>query len=188
MRRTQRTVLDSSGRDHYTKIYNHDVDSEAKWLEFGAVEKTNSIESLLKAKGIRPSVLMEMGCGTGAVIIECQRRKLAESYLGVEYSSAAVDFLRRNSSNIEVEQHDLFAELPKVADVVVLSHVLEHLEMPAKCLMNIRRHVCADWLVAEVPLENLLAGRVKALLGRSRGAAAGHVQFFTASSFQTLMY
>ena len=71
-------------------------------------------------------------------------------------------------------------------DLVVVSHVLEHLENPADFLRKIQR-VSFGAMIAEVPLEDLPASRLKALMKDRRKNFAGHVQFFTARSFTALL-
>ena len=71
-------------------------------------------------------------------------------------------------------------------DVVVLSHTLEHLEEPLPFLQSMHR-VQFEYLVAEVPLEDLFFGKIKALLKDRSKNPAGHVQFFTRRSFRRLI-
>jgi SAM-dependent methyltransferase len=176
-----------TGRDYYDGLYETDIDAESRWLEYGAIEKANSLEDLLKAFDRQPAVLVELGCGTGAVIRECQRRNFAKRYIAVDYSESALEFCRRKSEGIEVIQGDIVADLPGIrGEVVLLSHTLEHLEHPDACLKHVRERMDFEWLVAEVPLEDLAVGRLKASLGL-RQSRAGHVQFFNPNSFRGLV-
>jgi SAM-dependent methyltransferase len=176
-----------TGRDFYDGLYQTGLAAEARWLEYGAIEKANSVEQFLKAFNIQPAVLVELGCGTGAVIRECQRRNFAKRYVAVDYSDSALEFCRRQSRDIEAVQGDIVADLPGISgNVVLLSHTLEHLEHPDACLKHARERMDFEWLVAEVPLENLAAGRLKAALGL-RHSRAGHVQFFNTNSFRKLI-
>lgn len=177
-----------AGNEHYQQIYQHDLTDEAEWLRRGAIEKVNSIETLLKSNGIRPKTLLELGCGTGAVIMECQRRDLAENYIAVDYSQEAIQYLRQNSSGIQAIAADITATpiLSLKCDVVIVSHVIEHLEQPLGFLQSVR-NLQFSYLIAEVPLEDLPAGKLKARFSDRTRNAAGHVQFFTAISFRRLL-
>ena len=175
----------STGRDHNRRLHQTDLEQEAEWLRRGAAEKVNSIEGLLSATG-----LLELGCGVGAVIAECQRRNLAASYCGLDHAPEAIDYLRTHSSGIEAIQADLTDpgfHMSEPSDVVILSHVLEHLESPVILLRNMKESVPFSYVVVEVPLENLIAGRAKSLLRDRRANQAGHVQFFTVRSIEFLM-
>src|SRR5437660_1483726 len=119
-----------TGRDHFDSLYQTQIESEAEWLRHGAEEKANSVESLLSRNNIKPRSLLELGCGTGALIIELQKRQVAVEFTGVDFSAIALDYLRRNSDGIAVLQADLTSQdSPKGKyDVIVSSHVIEHLE------------------------------------------------------------
>jgi SAM-dependent methyltransferase len=134
--------------------------------------------------------MLELGSGTGSVIRECQRRGLANRFIAVDYSSTAIDYLSEHSEGIETHVADLTEpgfSLGASADVVVLSHVVEHLEDPLAFLRSVQR-LDYKYLIVEVPLDDLLMGRLAALSTKDRTQnLAGHVQFFTASSFRRLL-
>jgi trans-aconitate methyltransferase len=176
----------SCGRDRYADIYREDVDAEAEWLAVGARKKVDSIEELLRSTGVQAGTLVELGCGSGAVIAECQRRELAAHYSGVDFSPEAVDFARAHHPRISFEQLDITQQEPSCgrADVVVLSHVIEHLEAPGAVLS--RLPALGKYAVIEVPLEDLPASRIKNLFRDRTKNRAGHVAWFTADSFRHL--
>jgi SAM-dependent methyltransferase len=178
------------GKDHYRLLYQTDLEKEAEWLKYGAVEKVNSIQELLKRNRIKPKSIIELGCGVGAVITECQRRNLATRYTGVEYSSEALDYLRRNSEGIESIQGDITAgdfHISDTFDVLLLSHVLEHLEEPGIFLCAMKNSLKFSCALIEVPLEDLLFNRIKSLIRDRKIDKAGHVQFFTVRTFEDLL-
>jgi hypothetical protein len=108
----------------------------------------------------------------------------------VDYSEDAIEYLRRTADGIEAAAADVTAPSFTVGgpvDVVVLSHVIEHLEEPQAFLTSVRR-LDFSYLVAEVPLDDLLVGRAGALFQKDRTQnPAGHVQFFTARTFRHLL-
>ena len=175
-----------TGRDHYADIYSSQLDAEAKWLAFGAVHKADSIELLMAGKE-RSSTVLELGAGTGAVIAELQRRAFADKYVAVEYAPHASAHMRKHLRGVEVRELDIVKDpISERVNVVVISHVLEHLEEPELMLSNVAK-IDFDWLVIECPLEDLLASRIKNLFRDRMSNLAGHVQFFTAASFRSLV-
>jgi SAM-dependent methyltransferase len=177
-------------KDFYLKKYRNDLEEEARWLEYGAVVKANSVETLLRRHGIQPRTLLELGSGTGAVIRECQRRGLAEEYIAVDASEDAIAWAQERSPGIKCLVADITDpkfELNRSVDAVVLSHVLEHLECPGDFLASLVARVSFTWLIAEVPLEDLLAARMKNVIRDRTKNRAGHVQFFTGQSFLRLL-
>jgi SAM-dependent methyltransferase len=187
---TNAKVDSISGRDHYAEIYQTELELEAEWLRYGAVGKVDSVEALLNRHGVKPITFLELGCGTGAVITECQRRGLGREFTAVDYSRQAINYLESHSQGI----HCVTADITGPAfmfnysfDVVILSHVLEHLEDPLKFLQSMVAKVRFRHLVAEVPLEDLLASRMKNLARDRKRNLSGHVQFFTQKTFRQLL-
>ncbi len=182
--------IDVSGRDYYKSLYASELDQEAEWLRRSASDKVDSIESLLARGSIKPDILLELGCGTGAVIRECRRRALAQRYLAVDYSPDAIGYLRSHAPDIEALQADITApdfRITDPVDVVVLTHVIEHLDDPHAFLRGTLRNLPFRYMVAEVPLEDLLGSRIRNLRRDRRVNISGHVQFFTARSFERLL-
>ena len=180
----------TSGKDHYRLLYQSELEKEAEWLRRGAGHKVNSIELLLSRNSIKPKTLLELGCGTGAVITECQRRNLSERYVAVDYAPEAIDYLRKHSTGIEPIQGDITDptfRLNRPCDVVILSHVLEHLEDPAGFLAALRSSLKFTHAIIEVPLEDLAISKLKAVLKDRRASKAGHVQFFTPHTLEHLL-
>ena len=166
------------------------MELETEWLRHGAVGKVDSVEALLNRQGVKPVTVLELGCGTGGVITECQRRGLGVEFTAVDYSKRAIGYLESHSEGI----HCMTADITDPAftfndsfDVVILCHVLEHLEDPLKFLQSMTAKISFRYLVAEVPLEDLLASRIKNLVRDRRRNLSGHVQFFTEKTFRRLV-
>ena len=148
------------------------------------------MEWLLTGNKISPEHLVELGCGTGAVLGELRYRKLAMHYYGVDYSAEAIRYLKSTLPDVQC----VAADISKNGclfdrdsfDVVVCSHVIEHMEEPTAFLRSLRRFRF-DYLVAEVPLEDLAFGRMKARFNDRSKDPAGHVQFYTRCSFLRLL-
>ena len=186
----QTTDSTRSGRDQFDAIYRDNVEAEARWLAYGAAAKVASLQAVLAQARLRPRSLLELGCGTGAVICECQRRGVADELTAMDYSEEAIAYLAAHSRGIRCVQADITAtgvDLGGPYDVVVVSHVLEHLEDPLAFLRSLLAHVQFRYLVAEVPLEDLWAARLKGLVRDRTNNAAGHVQFYTRRSFRELV-
>lgn len=176
-----------SGRDAYAAKYEADLDIQAEWLRLGAEAKADSVVTLMSEP---PHSIVEVGCGTGAVISELRQRGFGRRHYGVDFSAAALAHLSAHNPEISVAAADItinpdpFGDGPY--DLILASHVIEHLERPDEFLRSLRemphRHA-----IFEIPLDDLLAHRIKARFRDRTRNAAGHVQFFTPRSFRALI-
>jgi 2-polyprenyl-3-methyl-5-hydroxy-6-metoxy-1,4-benzoquinol methylase len=102
------------------------------WLAVGAPEKASSIERLTDGLGI--TTLLEVGCGTGAILQELARRPAGREYAGCEPSGALFERARSRRYGVEVDLRCATFEESGFADrqwdLIVLSHVLEHTPTP----------------------------------------------------------
>ena len=183
-------MSDASGRDYYADLYRRETDREAEWLRRTSGGKVDAVERLLAARGIAPSTVLEVGAGTGAVIGGLRQRGVGDRHYAVDFSPDAVGVLQASEPGVTaavadvLEAPDPFGAGPY--DVVLASHVVEHLEEPTAFLRGLHR-VPSEWLIVEVPLEDLWFGRVKARGGSRVDHPAGHVQFFDRERFLSLV-
>ena len=179
-----------NGRDFYDQIYQRDLEQEAEWSRLTALQKVRSVATLMRRAGFSPQSLLEVGCGTGAVIRECKRLALAETFSAIDYSTTALHYLSAADPAIRTLRADITSEdfrWDKPVDGIICSHVIEHLEEPRTFLSALRSRIDFKFAVFEVPLENLVGHKWR-WRGRDRKAnSAGHVQFFTSQSFEALL-
>lgn len=175
-----------SGRDQYASHYEERLEKQAEWLKLGARQKADSIINLLAANKISPRRLLELGSGTGAVLSLLKEDNVAKEFYAIDFSKDAIEYLRRNIVGVKAEVADIMEKSHLFGnlhfDVVVLTHTLEHLENPEGLLKKIG-DISMDFLIVEVPLEDLAIGRLKSnFIPRSKHSA-GHVQFYSKETF-----
>ena len=179
-----------TGRDDYADKYKGDIQHHAEWLRRGAVHKADSVEMLLKQNRIKPASILELGCGTGAVLGELQQRGIAQAYYGVDFSEDAIRYMTKLYPDVHGAAADILQNPnpfgDKEFDVVIVCHTIEHLEHPLEFL-KATEHMNFKHLIAEVPLEDLFFGRMKALIKDRSKNAAGHVQFFYPYEFSQIV-
>lgn len=179
-----------SGRDDYAAKFRNNASYQAEWLRRGAIQKVDSIETLMTRQKIIPDSVLELGCGSGAVIGEISRRGLAANCYGVDFSEDAIGLAKSLYPGIHAKSADV-TKAPNpfdedAFDVIVASHLIEHLEDPHAFLQAIRQ-INFKYLIAEVPLENLFFGKLKSVFKDRSNNSAGHVQFFTSKNFKKLI-
>lgn len=172
----------------YQRLYREDLLREARLAAAAAPQRVRAIEALITRNRLPVRSVAELGCGPGDVILGCRQRGIGTEFLAVDYSEEAVAHLRSRAPDIEGMVADITEAgfgLPRPVDLVVLSHVLEHLDNPLELLCSLAEAPVRH-LVLEVPLEELPLYRVKcALFGRNN--RVGHVQFFTRGAFRSLV-
>ena len=179
-----------SGRDFYAAKFRSELDRETEWLRRTARLKADSIEALLRDASLTPQSVIEVGAGTGAVIRELRHRGVGDEHFAVDFSEDAIAVLEQ----AEPEIHAATADVTCVPDpfgtghydLAYATHVVEHLEAPEAFLAALL-DVPTSHFIAEVPLENLPLGRLKALVSDRSNHTAGHVQFFDRVSFEALL-
>jgi SAM-dependent methyltransferase len=154
---------------------------DAAWRAIGARDKADHVEAL--CSGLTVDTVLEVGCGEGAVLAELERRAFAPNFHGVEISESGVKTTAaRNLSRLRSVTQFSGYELPfndQSIDLVVATHVLEHVEherLFLRELSRVGRHV-----FVEVPLEDTLR------VSRAVHNQIGHINFYNAHTFTSLM-
>ena len=138
-----------------------------------------------------PNRVLDFGSGNGVLTYWMRRNGFGTSILGVDVSHTGIANARAAFAceGLRYEHVDYLANLSngEVFDVVVSSHVLEHIPAPEKTLARLRE--LGTWFVLEVPLELCLwQSIVFGLRGKERhDNPLGHVNFWTKTSFQRLL-
>jgi SAM-dependent methyltransferase len=164
-----------------------------QWLELGAKQKAQSVIEL--ASNYRIQDVLEIGAGSGAILAELNRREFGGRYWACEPSPELCSLIAEKDISRLVEavparfeQSDL---IHRRFDLIILSHVLEHLIAPAVVLAAALR--ASRFVVYEVPLEgtmlqNLRASVRERVTGGGQRSNAGHVQFFSYNTSRSLAW
>lgn len=155
------------------------------WRELGARKKAENIASV--CRGIEAASLIEIGCGTGAVLRVLHAMEFAREYCCVDLSLSAVRFTMESCRGFVrravVGRADALPFPDGAFSVAVLSHVIEHLHDPVSALREASR--IARFVVVEVPIEKVFSNFVRTR-AHSRPypslAEAGHLQYWSAAS------
>jgi 2-polyprenyl-3-methyl-5-hydroxy-6-metoxy-1,4-benzoquinol methylase len=156
---------------------------------------------------IRPEVLelvrgtprsaLDVGCGTGALLAELHRRGTSR-LCGIEVRADVAEVARARDCVDEVIVGDVESEGTspgaETFDLVVASHLLEHLVDPWRMLSRLERWIRpGGQLVGAVPnVRNAKVVVPLLLRGRWRYAEAGildvtHLRFFTRRSVESML-
>lgn len=164
---------------HYEGAYD---ERTLLWRRLGASDKASNIAVSLEGRNVQR--VLEVGCGTGAVIAQVAQLSIGKEHVGVDLANPGV---HRDSAaaNIELRQFD-GNHLPfedAEFDLVFASHVVEHVPEPRSFLAEISR-VTKKWIYLEVPCELHIRTNVVAL---QRSLNIGHINAYTPESFRLLV-
>lgn len=149
---------------------------QREWYDVCARDKARNILDFCKA--LKPRRVLDVGAGNGSVLQKYVDGGLGEEIHAVEISGSGLAELekRRSARFVAATRFDgIRIPYPDDSfDLVVLSHVLEHVEHPRLLLHEIRR--VARHVFVEVPLE------CAALRSQQRGDwvmdETGHINYY----------
>lgn len=175
----------------YAEGYTQDDPATAehlgRWRALGARGKAEHAVVLCERGGLRPSTLVEIGCGDGALLAELSRRALADELDGFELSAPAAAIARGReipgARRIEAFDGARVPAQDSCYDLAVVSHVLEHVPDPPALLREAAR--VAEWVLVEVPLEANRSARRPGK--RAQAARIGHIQTFDRAEIHSLL-
>ncbi len=171
--------VDSDLKKTYDEYYQSGTESE--WRRLGAVDKAINIISA--CSDIPHATVLEIGAGEGALLQELSNHNFGNELSALEISeSGAESISQRNLKNIkEVKLYDGYV-VPfedNEFDVVILSHVVEHLEHPRILIREAAR--VSKHLFIEVPLEDVLSAPKDFKMTRT-----GHINFYSYKNIRKL--
>jgi SAM-dependent methyltransferase len=163
------------------------------WCTLGAREKALSVTTLAADRGVRD--VLEIGCGTGAVLAELDELAFGDRYWACEPMAVLCDLAKAKTIqrivDISCTTFDEQTFAGQRFDLIILSHVLEHVLNPAELLsLALRR---GRYVIVELPIEANVTGNLRSALrrrltGRPRTVnAAGHIQFFSRADAKNLV-
>ena len=174
-------IISGNVKNAYNEFYKtHD---EA-WRMLGAKYKAQHIIDVCKGQSFKK--VLEVGAGDGSILKLLSDQNFAPEYYAVEISDSGVAHIKsRDIRNlISIQEFDGY-KLPfedESFDLIILSHVLEHVEHERLLLREIKR--VSKNFVIEVPIDYKpgVDKRIKHFL------AYGHINVYTPTSLRYLLH
>jgi ubiquinone/menaquinone biosynthesis C-methylase UbiE len=170
--------------DNLKKSYSNQYDlSVVEWRNMGAKYKAQNIIEI--SKKIKTDTVLEVGAGEGSILDWLSKNKFSENLYGIEISESGIEIIKsKNISNLkEVLLFDGY-RIPysdNQFDLVICSHVMEHVEHERVLLREIKR--VSKYQIFEVPIDFsfYVDKKIKHFL------SFGHINIYTPSLFRFLL-
>lgn len=173
-------MLSNNVKSAYNQFYQQNDDA---WRMLGAKSKAKNIIEVCST--LKPNKLLEVGAGDGSILHFLNEWNFGKELYALEIADTGVEFIKkRNLQNlVEVKSFDGY-QIPyedDSFDLVILAHVLEHVEHERVLLRELKR--VAKHIVVEVPLDYRFGvdKRMKHFLNY------GHINMYTPTSLRFLL-
>lgn len=133
-------------REHYDHYY----DGTSEWRDLCARDKAANVMAMWRRlSDAPPSTVLEVGCGEGAVLDVLTQA--GWNVRGIEMSNSGAAAARSRGLDVEAYDGDQIPGDADSVELVVMTHVMEHLANPRTVLHELSR--VGEHIVIEVPLE-----------------------------------
>lgn len=166
-----------------TAYDNFYTNSDVAWRMLGAKYKAQNIVEVCKR--IKPNKVLEVGAGDGSILHFLNDWNFAPELYALEIAQSGVDIIKdRNLFLLKDAQTFDGYKIPyedDTFDLVILAHVLEHVEHERILLRELKR--VAKYIVVEVPKDYRFGvdARMKHFLDY------GHINMYTPTSLRFLL-
>lgn len=171
---------DGTINESYNNFY---TGSELKWRMLCAKAKAQRLMEVCQGKQFEK--VLEVGAGDGSILHYLDEADFSSNIYALEIAGSAVELIKkRNLKNlVEVQAFDGY-KIPypdNSFDLVILSHVLEHVEYERVLIRELKR--VAKYIAIEVPLDYRFGvdKRIKHFL------AYGHINMYTPTIVRYLL-
>jgi SAM-dependent methyltransferase len=163
-------------RELYSRKYDGRM---TEWRAMCALDKASNIENMVA--GMRSSIqhVLDVGCGTGAVLEHLAAQKIGSSFTGIEIGTERSQGQPGKDFHIHSFDGQRIPYDDKSFDLAYATHVLEHVTDERGFLSEMRR-VSRQFVYLEVPCELHLRSSRRAL---QQSLDIGHINAYTPESF-----
>ncbi|MDN3587323.1 class I SAM-dependent methyltransferase [Pedobacter aquatilis] len=173
-------MLSEEVKTAYDNFYTN---SDVAWRMLGAKYKAKNIVEVCRR--IKPAKVLEVGAGDGSILHFLNEWNFAPELHALEIAESGVNIIKsRNLSSLKSVQTFDGYKIPfedNTFDLVILAHVLEHVEHERILLRELKR--VSKYIVVEVPKDYRFGvdQRMKHFLDY------GHINMYTPTSLRFLL-
>jgi 2-polyprenyl-3-methyl-5-hydroxy-6-metoxy-1,4-benzoquinol methylase len=158
------------------------------------LDKVRAIKAIIEKGNIQPKSMLDIGCGSGAILLSLLSYYQITNSCGVDISETMINTAKQNDSNKLVKwiQSDLSNVNFRDYDLVLAVDIIEHIENESATLEKMK--MWGKFFIIKTPIENnLISKLVKSLtLGivdssRSTSKKYGHIHHYSEKNFIELV-
>ena len=139
--------------------------------------KARWIDEIIRRNGLGPQTIAEVGCGSGEILVELQKRRPEAQFTGFEVSPQAYGICsRKRAPGIDFQLKDLMVSEPERFDLLLAIDVLEHVPDYMGFLAALRGR--ADHKIFHIPLDLSVQALIRGTTYPILREQTGHLHYF----------
>jgi cyclopropane fatty-acyl-phospholipid synthase-like methyltransferase len=150
---------------------------EATWYAEHSPTKARWIDGIMRRNGLNPRTVAEVGCGSGEILVELQKRRPDARFTGFEISPRAYAICsRKQAPGIDFRFEDLVQARAGHFDLLLAIDVFEHVPDYMGFLAALRGR--ADRHIFHIPLDLSVQALVRGTTYPVLRYQTGHLHYF----------
>jgi SAM-dependent methyltransferase len=157
------------------------LENNPDWHAEDAPFKARWIAEILKRNKVEPSHIVEIGCGSGQILVDLREFFPGARYEGYDISPQAMAIAKpREKAGLAFHQADYLAEATEKPDVLMAIDVFEHVEDYMGFIRAMKPR--AQWKVFHIPLDLSAQGIFRGTPMMAARNEVGHLHYFCKDS------
>lgn len=157
------------------------LDKNPDWHAADAPYKTGWISEILRENGVYPETIVEIGCGSGEILVNLAKVFPHAKMAGYDISPQAHEIASpKTTENISFHKANYLEEPVVPTDVVMAIDVFEHVEDYMGFIRAMKGR--AKWTVFHIPLDLSVQGLLRGKHTMRARRDVGHLHYFEKES------
>ena len=174
----------------YGEIYKDGtyLKNNPTWDMEDANYKTTHILKLLAKYNINAKSILDIGCGSGRILVELKNKlPLDSNFYGVDISPQAIELAKSiNEANINIELRDITTnKLSDKYDLTLVIDVIEHVEDYFKIIRELRE--VSNYTLFHIPLDLCIWSLFREKMLIESKQRVGHIHNFTEDFMKSIL-
>ncbi|MBP6432457.1 MAG: class I SAM-dependent methyltransferase [Ferruginibacter sp.] len=152
--------------------------SNPTWGEEDSYWKAVMIKNIVKKNSINPSQIIEVGCGSGAILENLQVEFGKTNFIGYDISPQAIKLAQSRGNKIIFFEKDFLIDKSNIfTDLLLVIDVIEHVQDYYYFLNSIKSR--SKFFVFHIPLDISCRTILKPHVNLQQRTSVGHIHYFS---------